>query len=99
MNFLWIVGTKCAESVDIITYIVYYIGKERYKRMTQLKILNLAYMEALNKWGKEFEKLQKNPSNEFTKAREEKLWAEVEEIKNMVIAEETRESQTLKKGE
>ena len=63
--------------------------------MTQLKILNLAYMAAMEKWGKEFENLRQNPSNEITQAREKKLWAEAEEIKNMVIAEEERESRTL----
>lgn len=63
--------------------------------MTQLKILNYAYLAALNCWAVEHDRLKENPNNTITQAREQKLWAEVEEIRDMAIAEEARESQTL----
>ena len=63
--------------------------------MTQLKILNLAYMGALECWARENDRLKQDPSNSITQAREAKLWAELEEIRDMAIAEEARESERL----
>ena len=61
--------------------------------MTQLELLNRAYMGALESWSNEFDKLKKDPANLITKERERKLWKEVEELRNMAIEEERRENE------
>ena len=56
--------------------------------MTQYKILKYAYATALNNWSRELDYLKELPNNPITKAKERKAWAEVEEIRAMLKAEE-----------
>lgn len=58
--------------------------------MTNTKILNLAYQAALENWEREKERLERNPDNPYTKAREKARWDEVTEIQSMLMAEDLK---------
>lgn len=59
--------------------------------MTQRKILNLAYLAALDIWAKENEIAKNLPRNEFSLARAEKAYEDVEYIGKLLYKEEHKE--------
>lgn len=58
--------------------------------MTQLEILNLAYIAQSDIWAKRNDFLRNNPSNEIAKVREETAWKKLQKIQEMVVEEERR---------
>lgn len=54
--------------------------------MTQERIYRLAYIAAVNIWGREKEHLDQNPDSEVNQAREAKAWAELQEIEQAIKA-------------
>lgn len=58
--------------------------------MTTKRIYNLAYFGCLELWDKQAEKLKNNPDNELKRIREKKAWEELEEIRKLCIAEESK---------
>lgn len=62
--------------------------------MTQLDILKCAYGFALEVWSKEYDRLQRDPSNEITKARLDKANKDFEEIRAQLLTEEQKQAET-----
>lgn len=54
--------------------------------MTQERIYRLAYIAAVNIWGREKEHLDQNPDSEVNQTREAKAWAELQEIEQAIKA-------------
>ena len=59
--------------------------------MTNERIHQLALDQALELWAREHDFLQKHPGNEISQTRERKLWKEVEELRELVLADEAKE--------
>lgn len=55
--------------------------------MTDKRILELAYVEALRIWTEKKAFLEKYPDNSIASAKEAKAWDEVEEIRKMMMDE------------
>ena len=60
--------------------------------LTNLRILQLAKAGALEKWSREQERLERNPDNDITKFKEQRAWAELREIEEMLKKAETKET-------
>ena len=60
--------------------------------MTQRKILDLAYLKALDIWARENEIAKNLPGNEFALARAEKAYEDVEYIGRLLYEEEHKEA-------
>ena len=56
-------------------------------KMTDLRILHLAYMTAVNNWAKECEHATADP---YSKARERRAWNELKEIEALIKEEESK---------
>ena len=52
--------------------------------MTEARILELAWDQAIEVWGRWYDKLKKNPDNEIYQYRENKARKEVKEIENII---------------
>lgn len=59
--------------------------------MTNERIHQLAIDQALELWAREYDFLQKHPGDEISQTRERKLWKEVEELRELVLADEAKE--------
>lgn len=59
--------------------------------MTQKRVLELAYFQALSNWGKEKDRLEALPDNEITKSRERKAYNELVEISELLHIEENKD--------
>lgn len=58
--------------------------------MTQLEILNLAYMKQIDKVEREREHYKRLPKNELAKARYEQQQAKLQELHDLLIIEERK---------
>ena len=58
-------------------------------KMTDLRILHLAYVTAVNNWAKECEHATADPNNSYSKARERRAWNELKEIEDLLKIEES----------
>lgn len=54
--------------------------------MTQERLYKLAYIAAVNIWGREKDHLDADPESEVNQAREAKAWAELQEIEKALKA-------------
>lgn len=61
--------------------------------MTTLEILKYAYAGCLERWGREYDRLQEHPDNNITRAWYERLNKDLDEIKELILKEELREVQ------
>lgn len=52
--------------------------------MTNERLIKLAYSAALENWGRENEKLIKDPNNNITKFHERRCWEELLELEKMI---------------
>ena len=59
--------------------------------MTQLEIMRYAYHGLLDIWGREYDRYQEHPENEFTRARFEKYDNELNELRDLLMEEEQKE--------
>lgn len=59
-------------------------------KMTDLRILHLAYVTAVNNWAKECEHATADPNNSYSKARERRAWNELKEIEVLIKEEESK---------
>lgn len=59
--------------------------------MTNERIRQLALDQVLELWAREHDFLQKHPGDEISQMRERKLWKEVEELRELVLADEAKE--------
>lgn len=57
--------------------------------MTNKRLHQLALDQVLELWAKEHDFLEKDPENEIFQAREKRLWKEVEELRELVLADES----------
>lgn len=58
--------------------------------MTNERIRQLALDQVLELWAREHDFLQKHPGNEISQTRERKLWKEVKELRELVLADEAK---------
>lgn len=56
--------------------------------MTLKRIYNLAYMAALENWGRESDYLKEAPDSELNQCREHKAWKELTQIEKIIKGEE-----------
>ena len=66
---------------------------QRRLSMTTLEILKYAYAGCLERWGREYDRLQKHPENNITKAWYDKFTQDLDEIKALILKEELNEIQ------
>lgn len=52
--------------------------------MTYERLVKLAYNGALERWGNENDKLNKDPNNNITKLHERSAWNELQEIEKIL---------------
>lgn len=57
--------------------------------MTNKRLHQLALDQALELWAKEHDFLEEYPENEIFQVREKRLWKEVEELRELVLADES----------
>ena len=57
--------------------------------MTNKRLHQSALDQVLELWAKEHDFLEKDPENEIFQAREKRLWKEVEELRELVLADES----------
>ena len=60
--------------------------------MTQIRVLTLAYDAALDRWGREYDRLKADPDNEITQHRERRSWEELQEVQHLLKAAEKEKS-------
>lgn len=58
--------------------------------MTNERIRQLALDQVLELWAREHDFFQKHPGDEISQTRERKLWKEVEELRELVLADEAK---------
>ena len=61
--------------------------------VTMQRILNLAWLKALDIWAEENKRAEELPDNEFAKAREEKAYADAEYIRELLYVVEKHEKE------
>lgn len=59
--------------------------------MTEKELLCYAYYAILEKWDKEYDRVQEHPNNPYTKARFELTDSRLNEIRDLIIKVETAE--------
>lgn len=64
--------------------------------MTQLRILELAWNAALDKWARAHDELEKMPDNKVRQVREGRAYKELQEVEDLYREESARVEKTQK---
>ena len=59
--------------------------------MTKKRLHQLACDQVLELWAREHDLLEKNPEDKIAQTREKRLWKELEELRELVLADEKEE--------